>query len=287
MRGAYVMAGQASTHGELIRAVRCVVPPTAVLGGRSAAWAHGVEVADNEPVEIVLPPDQRVRPRPGLIVRGDRLIPGEAVWTPLGLATSPARTAFDLGRRPRLHPEIAVVLLEQLGTGQRTDLPDRAAFQMCEAVWQVDAVLRQTRESVAAVDALAKRHPGVRGLRALRSVLLLTDPRAESRPESIVRSRILLAGLPRPTPQYPIHGGDSGFVARVDLAWPSIRLAAEYDGAYHDEQDQFMRDRTRSNLVQLAGWRTLHLDVRHLRDPATMIALLRSAIHRPLHPTVT
>ena len=40
---------------------------------------------------------------------------------------------------------------------------------------------------------------------------------------------MLRAGLPTPSAQYRVFDGD-GFVARVDFAWPELRLALEYDG---------------------------------------------------------
>jgi hypothetical protein len=65
-----------------------------------------------------------------------------------------------------------------------------------------------------------------------RRVAALADPRAESPPESLVRVLLTLGGLPRPVPQYVILDQGGRFVARVDLAWPEVRLAGEYDGAY-------------------------------------------------------
>jgi hypothetical protein len=100
-RGAYWLAGAPVTHGRRIQAFRQVLPPDAVLGGLSAAWAWGLRWAqDHRPVEVLPPHEERVRSRAGLRVRGDRLAADEIANGALGLATVPARTA-STWRQPR------------------------------------------------------------------------------------------------------------------------------------------------------------------------------------------
>jgi hypothetical protein len=264
--------------------MRAALPADAVLSGLSAAWAHGVfEAGPQTPVEVILPPSRRVRSRSGLVVRGDVLKPAESVHTEFGRATSGARTAFDLARSPTLPPATAQTLLGQLldrrvDPGLVPNLDEGCIADLARAVAQVDAVLRATGDSVEAVELVAKEHPGTRGSKVLRVVLALADPRAESPPESVVRTLLVLAGLPWPVPQYVVLGPDGEFVARVDLAWPELRLAIEYDGAHHDERRQFRADRARDTRLQLAGWRPIHLDANHLRHPQTLLAMLRQAV---------
>jgi very-short-patch-repair endonuclease len=279
-RGAYVEAARVVTHRERIQALRAAVSSSGVLGGMSAAWALGLEdLGDDDPVEIVLPPAARIRARSGLRVRGDVLRDDEVVWTPLGFATSPARTAFDLARRPRIPAGVAVGLQQQLEQGV-IHLPPSEPFisVICRTVGLVDALLRLTGESVGMVAEVARRHRGARGLRVGRVVIALADPRAESRPESMLRARAVLVGLPRPVPQFTVRDYGGEFVARVDLAWPDRRLAAEYDGNWHDDPEQFTADRRRRNALQLVGWRSIHFDASHLRVPELMTAELRDAL---------
>ena len=279
-RGVYTAAGRERTYEELIRAMRVILPSNAVLSGRSAAWALGVHrMQPDDPVEIILPPTQRVRNREKLLVRGDVLPSDEVIDTPLGLVTSGARTAFDLGRLPRVPVTESEKLLRQLSTRKISGLlPTQGTARLCNAVALVDAVLRATGATVESVARLASRHVGARGSSMLRVVLALADPRAESLPESIVRTRIILGGLPWPVPQYQVLGRQGEFVARVDLAWPAIRLAAEYDGAYHDEKGQIARDRDRDLRLHLAGWRPIHLDRSHLNAADELLRIVRAAV---------
>ena len=59
-----------------------------------------------------------------------------------------------------------------------------------------------------------------------------------------------------PTPQYEIRV--NGSVARVDFAYPDVKLAIELDGAaYHSSLNARHRDRTRENRIVALGWRVL------------------------------
>ncbi len=165
----------------------------------SAAWLHGVAWAlATDPVEIILPAGRRVRKRNELRVRSDRLRQNEVLCGPMGLVTSPARTAFDLARRG----------------GPR------------DAVPIVDALLRATRTPLADVWDLVEGQRGARGVRVARANLGFADPRSESPRESLLRLVITLAGLPAPVPQFEVR--DRGrFVARLDLAWPGLGRRSE------------------------------------------------------------
>jgi very-short-patch-repair endonuclease len=240
-------------HGDAIQVFRAALGPDAVLGGPSAAWALGVRWASaRDQVEVVLPAARRVRAREGLRVRGDRLRPGEIVRTPYGLATSPARTAFDLARCGR---------------------PERAL------AW-VDAMLRQTAIGVSDVQEVIGRHLRLRGRRQAERVVPLADPRAESPRESMLRWVLLDAGFPAPTPQYVVRDDLGRFVARLDLAWETIKLGVEYDGAHHRESGQHSRDLARHNRLRALGWVVIQIDAAQLRNPEAMIVLLRGLLSR-------
>lgn len=248
---AQTTASLATDHGDAIRVFRAAVGPDAVLGGPSGAWAFGVRLAaGKDPVEIVLPPGKRVRQREGLRVRGADLAPGEIVPTRFGLATSPARTAFDLARRG--HPDQALA-------------------------W-VDAVLRGTAATNAELQAVIDRHPHTRGVRQARVLAALADSRAESPPESRLRWILHDAGLPPPTPQLVVRDGYGRFVARLDLGWEALKVGAEYDGAQHRERDQHGRDLARHNLLRALGWQVVQIDANQLRHPDRVIALLRALL---------
>jgi very-short-patch-repair endonuclease len=47
-------------------------------------------------------------------------------------------------------------------------------------------------------------------------------------------------------------------VARVDFAWPELRIALECDGfEFHSDRATFRRDRRRWTALTRAGWRVI------------------------------
>jgi hypothetical protein len=116
-------------------------------------------------------------------------------------STTPARTAFDIGRtRP-----------------------------IADAVPILDALLNATGVKPADVAALADVRRGVRGVRQLRSALELVDGGAESPQETRVRLLLVGAGLPKPETQIEFRD----LHIRVDMGWREWKVAVEYDGVHH------------------------------------------------------
>ena len=67
-------------------------------------------------------------------------------------------------------------------------------------------------------------------------------------------------------------------MARVDFAWPARRLALEYDGLWHGEAGQFIRDRERLNRLREAGWQVVFVTAADLRDPDRLLARIAAAL---------
>lgn len=253
MRAAHCAADLEVTHGTSILAARQVLPAQAVLGGLSAALALGVDLTRlDDRVEVVLPHAARVRTRRQVRVRGDELGQGEVVDTRYGPATSPARRAFDLGRR---------------GCPTRT-------------VPQLDALMHETGVDPQAVLAVLAAHPGARGARLLVPALELVDPGAESVRESQVRLFVVDEGLPAPVTQYIVWDRQDRFVARVDLAWPEHGVALEYDGSYHDQPAQIASDRVRMNKLRACGWLVIVVDRHQFARRDELAELLRDVLSR-------
>jgi hypothetical protein len=238
-RGIYADASRDLGHR-----VRCtaaaafLLPPGAAIAGRSAAHLYGAgNPGTDDPVEVVVPPGSQVR------VNGIRA----------------HYAAVSDGDRRR-HDDLAIT------TPERTCWDLAQWLDTVEAVVLIDQLLRARVVTVQAMEAYARARAGDRGWKRLLHVANLAEPGAESPPESRVRVRIVLAGLPRPVPQYVIddHGR---FLARVDLAWPEHRVAVEYDGLWHaGSAEQIHADRQRLNRLVGSDWVVLHVTSKRLRD---------------------
>ncbi len=69
---------------------------------------------------------------------------------------------------------------------------------------------------------------------------------------------------------------DDGFVARVDFAYPDLRIAIEYDGLWHGGRRAFLDDRRRLNRLVAAGWIVVHVTLEDMHRPERLAARIRA-----------
>jgi hypothetical protein len=252
-RDVYASAELAVDHLLHTRAVALVAPPEAVFGGLTAVvlWG-GVEFATaDDPVEVVVPPGYRWQPGDGVTVRTAQ-VDGDVVTGRAGFRkTSRVRTAVDLIRRAEL--DDGVVLLDRL-------------------VNSGIVRLNPVRDAVTVL-------PRCRGSRLAREIALLADGWAESPPETRLRLLMLRAGLPMPVAQFRVFD-QAGFIARTDFAYPELKLAIEYEGAWHGRPGQLVKDRGRLNRLFEAGWRVVFVTAADMHDPEGLIRRIRLAMAR-------
>ncbi|WP_336028058.1 endonuclease domain-containing protein [Geodermatophilus sp. FMUSA9-8] len=232
------------THGLHVAGVGLVLPPGAGFARRSAALLWGVPglAGADDPVEVVVPPGTRWNAGDGVRVRALRS--GQALAVRRGRpCTGRVDTAVDLVRDG--DPDECVVLLDHLVRAGLADLP--------------------------AVRAAVAGLPRCRGSAQARAVAALADGLAESPQETRLRLLLARAGLPPPVAQYVVRDAQ-GFVARVDLAYPELRLAIEYDGLWHGGRAAFLADRRRANRMTAAGWVTLSVTTEDMRHAERLVA---------------
>jgi hypothetical protein len=241
-------------HRTRARGVALVMPPGAAIGGRSAASWYGAALSSvTDPVVVVAPRGCPWDGPRGVRVHKTNLRPDEVVVDANGVrVTTAARTAWD------------VATLEP----------------MMSAVPLLDAMLHEGRLSDEALLAEVTGRRGQWRSGRATDLLPLVDGRAQSPPESRVRVACLRAGLPRPVPQFVvIEGGE--FLGEVDLAWPEAKLVVEYEGAYHFDELQIVKDDRRYARLLAAGWRVIRLSSVDLRDLDGVVARIRAALIDP------
>jgi hypothetical protein len=101
--------------------------------------------------------------------------------------------------------------------------------------------------------------PGRRRSTVMRRILEERQPGYEpggSAPEVRVARLLMRAGLPQPVPQLRLKV--DGKSRRLDLAYPELKIAIEYDGwEYHSQRSAFDADRVRGNELEIVGWTVL------------------------------
>lgn len=251
LHGFYVPPGTHIDHGVKTLAAVRALPDQATLTAHSSAWWYGVEYAETiDPVVVILPHGVPVKGPSGVKVHQTNLNETEVdVIGGLRLA-SPTRTAWD-----------SAVL-----TTPRT------------ALAIVDGLLRRSVVTKEQLRAVLTSKSGLWGVSRARIVLELANGASESAGESWTRWLLHQASIPPAVLQFEVLDAQGRFVARVDFGWPDCRVALEYDGAYHADPLQQIKDRERDAALRALGWTVIHMTTIDLRDPGRVLQDLRRAL---------
>jgi hypothetical protein len=197
---------------------------------------YGFDIEDTVDLHVLNPPGGQIRCADGLVVH--RRDGAPLVMVNERPVTSPAWTAVEVARglrRPR-------------------------------ALATLDAALRSATCGRGELWRAAVEQAGRRGIVAVRELIALADPLAESPMESEARLAMIDGGLPIPKLQYEIVDSNRE-LRRIDFAWPEQRVAVEYDGVdWHSDPDAMRRDRRRRAALEDVGWVVISIvfeDVRY------------------------
>jgi hypothetical protein len=212
---------------------------------------HGSRWIDSRlPAELNQRSQHKTR---GIVLHSDALAADETRMIHGIPVTTPARTAFDLGRR----------------------------YGRTLAVIRVDALLQATNLKLCDVESLIDRHRGARGIVQLRKVVELADDGAESPQETRTRLVLTDAGL-RPTQtQINVFTTSRDHIGRIDMGWPEWRVGVEYDGEQHWTDPKIRaRDIDRQAELEALGWRIVRVSADMLRyRPNIIIERVATALH--------
>jgi len=232
-------------------AVRAVLPPRAVVWAATAAWLWGVDIRrlNDLDLDVSFPESSRLRAQPGLRV-ALLTLDDDDICTIAGLrVTTPVRTAFDClryARRPA-----GVIVADHLTNRELCSIDELTSY-------------------VAARRAM-------RNIRVARRELEHVDPLAQSVQETRTRLMLVDGGLPRPVAQHRVVFPE-GDAAYLDLAYPELKIAIEYDGEqWHKEQRA--KDERRRRRLERMGWIVVVLHADDLfQTPERTVAEIRAAI---------
>lgn len=254
------------------------------LTHESAALVHGLWVRDAEPDVWTAVPRRPSAPTivlPAMEFRRGR--------TPRLAPRGAAVRAVHLRRRRLQIPSEQLVMIQGIMV---TDLMRTAvdcAFDLpaCQSITIVDsamrALVRPDRRDPAgsqhrwqevrirflqAVEEQAGRKGAVRA----RAVARIASPFSESPGESVVRWQVEALGLPSATLQQRVDIPSQGRHFFLDLAWPALRIAAEYDGREkYTVTGTTWDEKVRQDLIQeSSGWTFKRFTAEHLRDAARL-----------------
>ena len=208
----------------------------ATVTGRAAAALHGARWVDPDiPIELNFANNRSPR---GVITHREALLAEERTYRGGLPVTTVSRTAFDLARRsPSIRRGIA----------------------------DLDALANATRFAANDVLTVADAHPRLRGVRRVPSMLNALDAGAQSPQETYLRLDLIDAGFPRPTTQIPVARPDGRWYY-LDMGWPDILVAVEYDGEHHrTSRSAYFTDAERHDYLISIGWILVRVLADHRR----------------------
>jgi hypothetical protein len=207
--------------------------------------------------------------------------------------------ADEARRQPRLWGPVVVHRLVDLADAEAVERQGLDITDPVRTIIDLGLVVPPAAVAAAIEIGLARRLLRIADLRQLRLRLSrcgrdgvgivgqLLDERwpEEPREESVLEHRFteLLErhGVVPPAVQYEVwHGGR--FVARVDFAYPALRIAIELDGfEHHTSMEAFQHDRARQNELVALGWTILRFTWQDVeRRPGAVVSSVRTAYQR-------
>jgi predicted transcriptional regulator of viral defense system len=242
-RGVYKLHGVPTTFEGSAMAAVLAAGRGACASHQTAAGLWKLHDVGSDHLELTVRGRKRTR-IPGVLVHLPRTL-ASTDTTKIGVipVTTPMRTLIDLAGC--------------VGVSDLEDALDEAVRRDLVSIQRLTTRLRATSPN---------------GRRGISSLATLTServgtPTSGSDLENRVRRAFREGGLPIPVPQYKIYEPDGTFVAKVDFAYPHVRLAIEVDSVeHHFSRKAFEHDRVRQNRAVALGWSFLRTTKRQLND---------------------
>lgn len=251
LRGVYVEADVPDTPLVRAGAALLVHPPSAAATHFTAARLVGAPVPPhaNEHVTVRDPADRR--PRPGLLCHVAALEVDEI----------------------------------RLLSGLRISAPHRLFVELASALTLVDLVVvgdwlvRRGHTTPGRLVDHCRRFRGRYAAQAREAAAYVRE-RVDSPMETKLRLLLVLAGLPEPVVNYELRDDFGAVVMRLDLSYPQLQLAIEYDGRHHLESaQQWERDVERRELLGDDRWRLITVTSKGIhREPEQTVLRVRRAL---------
>jgi len=238
------------------KAALCVCPPGALLGGATVlrllgAWLPETLLADEKTYVTVQPGEHGPEHRQIVVTRC--VVPLPPVEFMDGVyGVHPAQAWFQIACRVHI-----------------TDL-----------VVAVDSLLRRqhTLAVRSEMELIVARFPGRRGVRRAHQALAMACAGVDSPMETRLRLAMISAGLPPPVVNFEVVLAN-GHHYFLDMAYPDVKLAVEYDGAVHvANRRQMEADQTRRRELEDAGWRILTVTAADFTNLDGVMASIRRAL---------
>lgn len=229
--GVFALAGTANTWRQKTMAAVLVAGPGAVASHTTAAALYDLSCCPFKGVEITVPRRRSTRSKLAVVHTSTQLDSADVASIASIPVTRPARTLVDLAGhvdKTVLGEALDDALIRRLTTLERLK---RRAKVLGGTGRDGTSVLRE----VLAAWAEGDMPEGVAEMRMVR--------------------RLLANGQPKPFLQYQVRDPTGRFLARLDAAYPEVRVGVEMNGfRWHGTPGAFARDPARLRRLAALGW---------------------------------
>lgn len=229
-------------------------------GFESSAQLHHVDGYADDAISLLLPSPRKLRLM-NVSVHVGPMAPNDLTLVDGIRCTTVERTLCDLGS---VSPSFRMKL----------------AF---EWYWR-------TRGDLSALQATVDRlhRPGQRGTKAIQE--LIVDSHLRGRPTESgleVRLEAIIGDIPGLVRQHEVFDAAGQFVARVDFAIPSLRLAFEaHSEQFHSSPEAQVRDQRRHERLTDANWRVRYITSKDMANPTALRAEVQRLLWSSTSPSL-
>ena len=258
-----------------------ISPSARALTHEAAAAVHGLWTRPWEPDLAVAMPNRPSAPN----LRMPAVTYCDGARRRRGRAPTAHRHTIALHDDEVCHVNgLPVTTLERTAIDCACDLPPAESICVVDAVFRVLCApdrftgrcrARDPEELRAELFRALARQGRRRGVKRVRAVIGIADPFSESPGESVARLVVRASGLPAPVTQYRYEDREEGRRYYIDLAWPQLRIAIEFDGFMKYVSPEDLRAEKRRELrLRRGGWTVFRLVWKDLRQPDLLISHL-------------
>jgi len=230
--------------------------PRCALTGPTAAELHGCTAVATPRTHLLVPYGRNPRSRLGLVVQHGPSMDDDV----------------------EMIDGLPVVALDRVVAGLLCRASPRDALAACDQALALQADTDRDAWRLRVGRRIAAR-PDPRGTRRGRELLALATGRAASPAESWLLLMVVEFGLPWPEVNWPLMSPWGRRVCLLDLAWPDLRIAVEYQGyAVHAGREE--HDEARFADLRRRGWIVVEADRADFDDPQRLQYRLADAFRR-------
>jgi len=150
-----------------------------------------------------------------------------------------------------------------------------------ELIEVADGLLRRRHPVIDLADFTRRlgELSGTPGVKTARRLVRWVVPGTDSPPETRLRLLLVRAGLPQPVVNLPVFCRAVGAQYYLDLAYPAVKVAVEYDGVVHvGNRTQMEADAQRRRDLQDAGWLIITVTARQMAAPVEVVRSVETAL---------